>query len=67
LNTIKPTLTLEDIPKSSNKCKGSSSLLQAIRKSVRDWIHKRIDLIQEIWELGQSSTNFATRITNLKE
>ena len=32
-----------------------------------DEIHKIIDLIQEIWELAQSSTNFATRITNFKE
>jgi hypothetical protein len=67
LNTIQPTLTLEDILESNNKWKGSSSLLQAIRKYVGDEIQKRIDLIQEIWELAQSSTNFAARITNFKE
>lgn len=52
LNTNQPTLTLEDIPKSSNKYKGSSSLLQGIRKYVGDGIQKMIDLIQEIWELA---------------
>jgi hypothetical protein len=67
LNTIQPTLVLEDIPESNNKCKGSSSLLQAIRKYVGDAIQKRIDLIQEIWDLAQSVSNFLTRITNFKE
>jgi len=51
LNTTRPTLVLEDILESNNKCKGSSSLLQAIRKYVEDAIHKMIDLIQEIWDL----------------
>jgi hypothetical protein len=45
LNTIQPTLTLEDIPKSSSKWKGSSSLLLAIRNYVGDGIQKIIDLI----------------------
>jgi len=52
LNPIQPTLTLEDIPESINKCKSSSSLLQAIGKYVGDEIHKIVDLIQEIWELS---------------
>jgi len=67
LKTIQPTLSLEDILKISSKWKGSSSLLQAIRKYVGDDINKIIDLIQGIWELTQSSTNFAPRITNFKD
>jgi uncharacterized coiled-coil DUF342 family protein len=67
LNTIQQTITLEYIPESINKCKGSSSLLQTTRKYIGDKIHKIIDLIQEIWELAQGSTEFATRITNFKE
>jgi hypothetical protein len=42
LNTAQPTLTLEDIPERSNEWKGSSSLLQEIRKYVGDEIQKRI-------------------------
>jgi hypothetical protein len=67
IKTIQPTLTLEDISESNNKWKGSSSLMQAIRKYVGDEIQKIINMIQETWELAQSSTNFATRITNFKE
>jgi len=40
LNTIQPTLVLENILESNSKCKGSSSLLQAIRKYVGDAIQK---------------------------
>jgi hypothetical protein len=67
LTTIQPTLTLEDVPESNSKLKGSSSLLLAVRKYVGDGIQKRIDLIQEIWELAQSSTNFSMRIMHFKE
>ena len=67
LNTIQPTLVLENILESNSKCKGSSSLLQAIRKYVGDAIQKWIDLIQEIWDLAQSTANFSSRITNFKE
>jgi hypothetical protein len=48
LNTVQPTLTLEDILESNNKWKGSSSLLLAVRKYVGDGIQKRTYLIQEI-------------------
>jgi hypothetical protein len=67
LTTIQPTLTLEDVQKATSKLKGSSSLLLAVRKYVGDGIQKRIDLIQEIWELAQSSTNFSMRIMHFKE
>jgi hypothetical protein len=67
LNTIKPTLVLENILKRNSKCKGSSRLLQAIRKCVGDEIHKRVDLIQEIPDLAQSIANYSSRITNFKE
>jgi hypothetical protein len=53
LSSIQPTLELEDIPENNTKCKGSSSLLQDVRKYVGDAIQKRIDIIQEIWELAQ--------------
>jgi hypothetical protein len=59
--------TIEDIVEINNKLKGSSSLLLAVREYVGDGIQKRIDLIQEIWELVQSSTNFSTRIMHFKE
>jgi hypothetical protein len=36
-------------------------------KYVGDGIHKIIDLIHEIWELAQSSTNFSTRVTHFRE
>jgi hypothetical protein len=49
------------------KYKGSSSLLQAIRKYVGDAIHKIIDIIQEIWDLAQSIASFSSRIQNFKE
>jgi hypothetical protein len=58
---------LENVPERSKKYKGSSSLLQAIRKYVGDAIHKRIDIIQEIWELAQSIASFSSRIQNFKE
>jgi hypothetical protein len=67
ITAIQPILTLEDVPESSSKLKGSSSLLLAIRKYVGDGIQKRIDLILEIWELAQSSTSFSTRILHFKE
>jgi len=67
LNTMQPVLTLEDIPESRSKLKGSSILLVIVRKYVGDGIQKRIDLIHEIWELSQSSTNFSTRIMHFKE
>jgi hypothetical protein len=41
--------------------------LLVVRKYIGDGIQKRIDLIQEIWELAEISTNFATRITHFKE
>jgi hypothetical protein len=55
------------MPESSNKCKVSSSLLQAIIKYVGDGIHKIIYLIQEIWDIAQNVANFATIITNFKQ
>jgi hypothetical protein len=67
LSTIQPTIALEYVPKSSNKYKVSSSLLQSIRKYVGDGIQKRMDLIQEIWDLTQNATNIATRISHFKE
>jgi hypothetical protein len=67
LSTIQPILDLEYVLESSNKYKGSSSLLQEIRKYVGDEIQKRIYLIQEIQDIAQNTTNFATRINNFKE
>jgi hypothetical protein len=67
LSSIQPTLELEDIPERSTKYKGSSSLLQVVRKYVGDAIQKRIDIIQEIWELSQSIASFSSRIQNFKE
>jgi hypothetical protein len=67
LTTIQPTLTLEDVLENKNKLKGSSILLLVVRKYVGDGIQKIIDLIQEIWELAQSSTNFSMRIMHFKE
>ena len=55
ITAIQSILTLEDVPESSSRLKGSSSFLLAIRKYVGDGIQKRIDLILEIWELTQSS------------
>jgi len=49
---------IEDTPESSTKYKDSTSLLQAIRKYVGDAIQKRIDIIQEIWELSQIIASF---------
>jgi hypothetical protein len=67
LTAIQPTLTLKDVPKSSSKLRGSSSLLLVVRKYVGDDIQKRIYLILEIWELAQSSTSFSTRIVYRRE
>jgi hypothetical protein len=64
---MQPTLELEEMPKSSTKYKGSSSLLQVVRKYVGDAIQKRVDIIQEIWELAQSIASFSSRIDNFKE
>jgi hypothetical protein len=44
ITAVQPTLTLEYVQKSSSKLRGSSGLLLAMRKYVRDGIHKRIDL-----------------------
>jgi hypothetical protein len=38
-----------------------------VRKYVKDEFKKRVDLIQEIWDLAQTTTIFSTRIPNLKE
>jgi len=67
LNIVQLGLTLEDIPKSSRKWKVFSSLLLVIRKYVGGRIQKRIDLIQEIWELIHNFTIFGTKITHFKE
>jgi hypothetical protein len=67
LSSMQPILELEEIPESSTKYKGSSSLLQAVRKYVGDAIQKRVDIIQEIWELAQSIASFSSRIENFKE
>jgi hypothetical protein len=40
LNTIQPTIMLENILERNNKCKGSPSFLQVIRKHVGDAIQK---------------------------
>ena len=48
LTAIQPKLTLEDVPKSSSKLRGSSSLLLVVRKYIGDGIHKRVYLILEI-------------------
>ena len=64
---MQPILELEEIPKSSMKYKGSSSLFQAVRKYVGDAIQKRVDIIQEIWELSQSIASFSSKIENFKE
>ena len=58
---------LEDTPERNTKYKGSSILLQFIRKYVGDSIQKRIDIIQEIWEISQSIVIFSSRIQNFKE
>jgi hypothetical protein len=55
---MQPILELEEIPKSKYKYKGSSSLLQVVRKYVGDAIQKRVDIIQEIWELSQNIASF---------
>jgi hypothetical protein len=52
LNSIQPIFVLESVSERSRKYKGSSRLLQEIRKYVGDSIQKRIDIIQEIWELA---------------
>jgi hypothetical protein len=67
LSSIQPILELEDIPESSTKCKGSSSLLQVVRKYVGDAIQKRIDIIHKICEISQSISSFSSRIHNFKE
>jgi hypothetical protein len=67
LSSIKPILELEEIPESGTKYKGSSSLLQAIRKYVGDSIQKRLDIIHEIWDLSQRIARFSSRIENFKE
>jgi hypothetical protein len=67
LSSMQPILELEEIHESSTKYKGSSSLLQALRKYVGDAIQKRVDIIQEIWELAQSIASFSSRIENFKE
>jgi hypothetical protein len=42
--------------------------LQTVRKYDGDAIHKRIDIIQDIWELAQSIiASFSSRILNFKE
>jgi hypothetical protein len=41
LSSMQPILELEEIPESSTKYKGSSSLLQAVRKYVGDAIQKQ--------------------------
>jgi hypothetical protein len=65
--SMQPILELEEVLESSTKYKGPSSLLQAIRKYVGDAIQKRVDVIQEIWELAQSIASFSSRIENFKE
>jgi hypothetical protein len=67
LSSIQPALVIEDTPERNTKYKGSSSLLQAIRKYVGDAIQKRINIIQGIWELSQSIARFSFRIQNFKE
>jgi hypothetical protein len=41
--------------------------LQVVRKYVGDTIQKRIDIIQESWELSQSISSFSSRIHNFNE
>jgi hypothetical protein len=67
LSSIQPTFELEYILENNTKYKGSSILLQVVRKYVGDAIQKRIDIIQEIWELAQSIASVSSRIQNFKE
>ena len=54
--TIQPLWSLEDVPETSSRMKGSSSLLMDITKYIGDNIKRRIALILEIWELATNST-----------
>jgi len=67
LSSIQPILELEEILESSMKYKGSSSLLQTVKKYVSNAIQKRVDIIQEILELSQSIASFSSRIEYFKE
>jgi hypothetical protein len=67
LSSIQPALVLEDTLESNTKIKGSSSLLQVIRKYVGDAIPNIIVIIQEIWELAQSISSFSSIVQNFKE
>jgi hypothetical protein len=67
ITTIQPLCSLEDVPETSSRLKGSSSLLVVIRKYIGDSIKKRIALILEIWELATCSTTFSTRVLHFKE
>jgi hypothetical protein len=67
ITVIQPMCSLEDVPETSSRLKGSSSLLVAVRKYIGDSIKKIIALILEIWELATSSTTFSTRVFHFKE
>jgi len=67
ITAIQQVLNLEDVPETSSRLKGSSSLLMAINKYIGDNINKIIDLILEILELTHSSTTFSTRVLHFME
>jgi hypothetical protein len=64
---MQPILELENIPERSMQYKVSSRLLWSVIKYVGDVIQKRVDIIQEIWELAQNIASFSSRIENSKE
>jgi hypothetical protein len=65
--SIQPLYSLEDILEASSRLKGSSILLNTVRKYIGDNILEMIALILEIWELATSSTTLSTRIVHFKE
>jgi hypothetical protein len=67
ITTIQPLCSLEDVPETSSRLKGSSSLLMVVRKYIGDNIKRRIALILEIWELATNSTTLSTRVLHFKE
>jgi hypothetical protein len=65
--TIQPWKTLDRTPNFSSKLRGTSILLDVVKRYVGKNIEKKMSLILETWELVNSFISLALKMMNLKQ
>jgi hypothetical protein len=65
--TIQPWKTLDGTPNFSSKLRGTSILLDVVKRYVGKNIEKKMSLILETWKLVNSFISLALKMMNLKQ